>query len=140
MQIGSYVVFFMIAAIVMVSIMVTYNLIVSERLREIGTLRSIGLHRMDIAALFLFEGVYLLLFAIAAGGLVSLLIRFGISRITFDWIPGFSLFLEDGRLWGRYRPDNLVMNTGLLALILFASIGFPIRRALKRSVVQCLKS
>ena len=138
MRIGSYVVFVMIAMIVMVSVMVTYNLIVNERLKEIGTLRSIGLQKRDVTILFFFEGLYLLSISVALGALLSLILNLGISRISFDWIPGFSLFLENGRLHGKYTRGTFIWNALLLALILAPAQAIPVVKALQRSIVECL--
>ena len=138
MRIGSYIVFFMMALIVMVSVMVTYNLIINERLKEIGTLRSIGLQKWDVTFLFFFEGFFLLLIAVVLGALFSLLLNFGISRLSFGWIPGFSLFLENGRLYGRYTPGAFVWNALLLAFILAPAQAIPVIKALQRSIVECL--
>jgi putative ABC transport system permease protein len=138
MRIGSYVVFIMIAIIVMVSVMVTYNLIIAERRKEVGTLRAMGFHKADILGLFLFEGLFLWLFALVGGGGLSVLLSYAISRISFDWIPGFSLFLENGRLLGLYRLESLAGNAVLLAVILVPALGIPVAKAVRRSIVECL--
>ncbi|MFW6364961.1 MAG: ABC transporter permease [Spirochaetota bacterium] len=56
-----------ILVIVAFSIINTMRMVIYERMREIGTIRAIGMTRTKVVLMFLYEGVWLGLFAIIAG-------------------------------------------------------------------------
>lgn len=129
MRLSSYVVFVMMVIIVLISIAVTYKLVIHERTREIGTLRAIGMQRRTVRAILLSEALYLFLASLLAGIILSGIFLGLISLISFNWIPGFEIFTQSGRLMGRLRLETVAANALLLLVIIFPAALIPASRA-----------
>jgi putative ABC transport system permease protein len=110
---------------------------VTERTREIGTLRALGARRQRITTGFILEGVLLALASSAAGALLSLLITLAINAAGIEMPPppgsakGFVITVMI--IPSAYLVATLAM-TAALALASF----FPARRAARASIVDSL--
>ena len=58
-QAGSFVLFLIILAVIMVGLVNTFRIVVYERTKEIGTMRALGTQRKQIRNLFIIEAVFL---------------------------------------------------------------------------------
>jgi putative ABC transport system permease protein len=104
---------------------------VSNRMREIGTMRAIGFSRFEILISFLFESLLLC----ALGGVLGLLLTLPLSMFTF----GSALSFFEQTFSFRFGP--LVMGTAfgmVLAMGLFGGL-FPAFRAVNMSVINALR-
>ena len=115
--------------VIAVSIFINLRMTINERLREIGTMRAMGVEAGSVTSLFVFESIALAAIFSALGGLIAAaaatLIRFG-PKLP----PGgnLGLFLENGRL---VLIPSLWGILGVVAVIsLFAAFFsyFPARR------------
>jgi putative ABC transport system permease protein len=129
MNITSYVVFAMIVLIVLVSVNVTYKLVIYDRIREIATLRALGMQKRSIRAILLTEAFYLFIISLAGGLLLSGLFLLSVSLVSFSWIPGFEIFTRGGKLVGVIRLETLGLNALLLLGIVLPSALVPVFRA-----------
>lgn len=117
----------------------TMNMVVVERTREIGSLRSIGVRRSGIQRLFLCEGAFLG----AIGGLSGLLLSLGlawmINRAGLSWLPPG--VVEPSpiliRVWGETRMVAACMGGGMAVALL--SSWWPSRRAARWNIVDALR-
>jgi putative ABC transport system permease protein len=99
---------------------------VTERTREIGVRKSVGARRRDILNQFLMESLVITL----AGGLVGILIGFGLSLVVAA-STGFP---------ARVTPEATALGLGLSAAVgIFFGI-FPALRASKQDPVTALRS
>ena len=128
MELISYFIYIMITLIVLVSISVTYRLIIHE-MSEIGTMRAIGLQRSDILKILVTEALFIFIISIVMGGVMSLLILWIISFFSFSFIPGFDIFMNKGRLLPYFTFNDIVTNIVLLAAIIFPALWIPSFRA-----------
>ena len=71
---ASLVILLILFLIIMVGIRNTFRIIMYERIREIGTMRSIGMQRGEVRSLFLYEASFLSLGGVVAGLLLALLV------------------------------------------------------------------
>lgn len=106
---GVYQVFFRITEVVIVlivlfSIMNTMSMTVFERMRELGTVRALGLSKRGVVRMLLLEGLWLALLGCAAG-----------------IVLGSLLALLVNQLGGIYIPPPPTMTRGYYSLILPAS-------------------
>ena len=104
--------------IIAVSIFINLRMTINERLREIGTMRTIGVGAGGITGLFVLENVFLtLLFSLA--GVVAALIVVGLFAfvVKLPFGGAVALFLDRGRL-------VLVPRVGDLAAIVAVITGF----------------
>ena len=138
MELISYFLYVVISIIVLVSISVTYKLIIHERMAEIGTMRAIGLQRSDILGILVTEALFVFIISILLGGILSLLILWIISFFSFSLIPGFDIFMNKGRLLPYFTFNDIGTNIFLLAAIIFPALWVPSFRASRLKLTTAL--
>jgi putative ABC transport system permease protein len=122
--------------IAVLSIINTMSMVVLERTREIGTLRTLGLKRKGVAIIFALEGTFLGLFGCIAGFVLHILVL-GITRyhpIRYS-PPGAS---SSVLLYIDMVPDLLLMLFISFILISMASSVISARRAAYQNIVDAL--
>ncbi|MCX7024996.1 MAG: FtsX-like permease family protein [Spirochaetes bacterium] len=134
-----YVIFTFLGAFIIANIMM---MIVLERRKEIGILKSMGMPRHDILGLFMSEGCMLGAIGAAAGAMAGLGINFVLSKTGLDLTSAMQSidYPMDNVLYPR--PD------ALMALVLFglgtlvaAVLSFlPSRKAATMNSVDAIKS
>ena len=125
--------------IIAVSIFINMRMAINERLREIGTMRAIGVEARGVTGLFVLENVLMaLLFTL--GGAVLALLAVLVVRTAVPLPPAgnLGLFLNRGRLALVPRFVDLLLilavTTGFTALFSF----FPARRGGRIRPVEAL--
>jgi len=114
---------------VMIGITVTYRVIVFERTREIGTMRALGMSGGYVVALFLVEALLLALTAMVVGAIGAVIVITGLARLSFDWIPGFEIFMERGHI-APFLPLRLaIINVVIIFAVTLAAAWAPSRSA-----------
>ncbi|AHC16474.1 ABC transporter permease [Salinispira pacifica] len=92
-------VIFLFLLIVVIGVSNTYSMIVYERIKEIGTLRAIGLTRNKTVALFLGEAGFLGVTSLLLGMFMGVLVLSAIHAwLDFSFAGFATLFLENGRV------------------------------------------
>jgi len=130
----------MMLIIVLVSASVTYSLIVHERTREIGTMRSIGFPGIDIRLLLGAETFFLGTISIIAGFIFSLILAKLASFIPFDWFPSFEIFLSKGRLTASFDLMGTLRNIVSIYIILFLAVFSPSKKVSSAPLPDCLSA
>ena len=132
--------FCIIAVVLVFTIYNTMMMSVMERVREIGTVRAMGLTRTDIIRLFTIEGLLLGL----AGSVLGLLLATGISaiinRAEILYIP--PMVTMHAKLEVLVTSSPGIMAASFASCLLVALLGafFPARRASRMVVVEALRS
>jgi len=123
--------------IVILSAAIVMTMAVTERTREIGTLRAIGTRPSGILKMFLAEGVVIALSGCAAGMVLALVVRAALNA------SGIVLPPPPGATHGM--PINvklypLAYAAGVAAMLLTMTIAsfFPARRASRVAIVDAL--
>jgi putative ABC transport system permease protein len=126
-----------LVVIVILSAAIVMTMAVTERTREIGTLRAIGTRPSGILRMFLAEGVVIALAGCVAGTVLALIIRAVLNA------SGIMLPPPPGATHGM--PINvelypLAYEAGLAAMLLTMTIAsyFPARRASRVPIVDAL--
>jgi putative ABC transport system permease protein len=126
-----------LVVIVVLSAAIVMTMAVTERTREIGTLRALGTRPAGILRMFLSEGVVIAVAGCVAGMLFALLVRAGLnaSGIILPPPPGATHGMP---IHVNFYP--LAYAAGLLAMILTMAIAsyFPARRASRIPIVDAL--
>jgi putative ABC transport system permease protein len=126
-----------LVVIVVLSAAIVMTMAVTERTREIGTLRALGTRPAGILRMFLSEGVVIAVAGCAAGMLFALLVRAGLnaSGIILPPPPGATHGMP---IHVNFYP--LAYVAGLAAMILTMAIAsfFPARRASRIAIVDAL--
>jgi putative ABC transport system permease protein len=126
-----------LVVIVILSAAIVMTMAVTERTREIGTLRALGTRPAGVLRMFLAEGVAIGLLGCAAGALFALLVR----AVLNAW--GFTLPPPPGGTHGdpiHVQIYPLAYGAGLLVMVATMAIAsyFPARRAARLSIVEAL--
>lgn len=141
---GSDVIMLLVFVIVAVGISNTVLLSILERTRELGMLRAIGLRDRDLFTTLLLEagGIGLI------GSLLGLFLGALLTWLMVDVGIDYGSLLRDmdigyrvtGHIYGAWNPPAFVQaaTTGVILSVLTAII--PVRRALKMSVVEALRT
>ncbi len=115
--------------IISISIFINMRMTISERMREIGTLRAMGAEQGDIIKLFVVENMLLCLLFVAAGITAALVIAALFSTvITVPSDGALGLFVNRGRF--VLQPTLVAAAAITVALVLFTMLFsfFPARR------------
>ncbi|MDN7674974.1 FtsX-like permease family protein [Burkholderia oklahomensis] len=132
-------VFVLIGAIVLFVVSNTMSTAILERTVEIGTLRSMGVRRSGIQALFVCEGALLGVVGASIGVLVALGLAFAVNRSGLAWTPPARIdsVALTVRVWGEWRLIALTF-VGL-AFVAGLSAWLPARHAARLSIVDALR-
>ncbi len=126
-----------LVAIVILSAAIVMTMAVTERTREIGTLRALGTRPAGILRMFLAEGVLIAAAGCVTGTVMALLIRAALNA------SGIMLPPPPGASSGTVLHVNfyaLAYVAGLLAMLATMTIAafFPARRASRIAIVDAL--
>ncbi len=121
----SYGILALLSAVIAVGILNLYRVIIYERVREIGTMRAIGVHRSQVRNLILCEALFLSACGIAVGFVASVLALSGLSLIPLPGSAGLDIFLDKGRLSWVINADIILADVLLITLITLAGALSP---------------
>jgi putative ABC transport system permease protein len=126
-----------LVVIVILSAAIVMTMAVTERTREIGTLRAMGTRPSGIRKMFQAEGAVIAVAGCAAGTLLALIVRAGLnaSGIVLPPPPGGTHGMP---IDVKFYP--LAYAAGLAAMLATMAIAsyFPARRASRISIVEAL--
>ena len=137
---ASLVILIVLFAIVMVGITNTFRMIMFERIREIGTMRAVGIQAKAVSWLFLFEALFLALGGALVGIGSALLIMGGLSLINFGLDSPLSLFMNNGHLAFYLPAARAAVNVLIIMLLTLFAASFPARQAAKLSPAVALRT
>ncbi len=125
--------------ITIIGIINTFRMVMLERIKEIGTIRALGMQKSGVIKLFMLEAIFLCIFGIIAGYIVSGIIMFIISLIQIEVSSPFYLFMKNGHPYFKIILDKLLFNSLIVfTLSLFAAV-IPARKASKLKPVDALR-
>lgn len=130
-------IFSIVVIIAFMSIVNTMSMVVIERTREIGTLRSIGMHRFAVMRLFSLEGLLLALAGCAFGLLILFGVGGAINLAGMTYVPPNS----STPVLLLVNFPAAIISIALAAIVLctvLASIA-PARRAARASISESLR-
>ncbi|MDR2509972.1 MAG: hypothetical protein LBC77_04930 [Spirochaetaceae bacterium] len=124
--------------IILSSAGVTYNLILHERLRELGTMMSIGFYEKDLRRLLGMETAVLGTIAIGAGCALSVLLCASLGMLPLGNLPSFEILLSNGRLRAGFDPLAIILNIMSLYAMLFIAVSIPAARTVRAPLTELL--
>ncbi len=134
------IIIFIVLAIVVFTISNTVNMNLSERFREIGTIRALGAKRGQVAWIFIVESLLLGLI----GGLIGLLISYLFIGLT-ELIGGLPVVIHGTQkpvlMHVFFHPTlaGIIVCMVLFSLVAMAASIIPSRRASKISITEALR-
>jgi putative ABC transport system permease protein len=126
--------------IIMVGISNTFRMVMYERIREIGTMRSLGMQRPSVKRLFLYEAGFL-----AAGGTLAGLALAGIimavlSLFNFGTASFFSLLLHNGHLSFAVGAGQVILDFAIVLILTLLAAYLPARKASLLEPAEALRT
>ena len=138
MNILTYFLYIMMLLIIMVSAATTYRLLLHERTREMGIMRTIGFYGGDLRIILWAEIIALALVSLLAGFILAVIVSSLLSFISFSWFPSFEIFMKNGRLTALYLPKTMLINVASVFIILFMVTIHPLFLASRKKLPDLL--
>lgn len=126
--------------IIMVGIANTFSMVMFERIREIGTMRAMGVRRGSVRGMFLFEALFLAIGGAVAGIALALVVMAGLSLIDFGMDSPAFLILRNGRLSFYLPPLRAIGNVAVIALLTLLAVARPAGAAAKLEPAVALRT
>lgn len=126
--------------IILIGVINTLRMTIKERTREIGTVRAIGMQRNDVQMMFIFETVFLALFASFAGTIAAFIAMGLLSLLTID--PGdnpLGMLLVNNHLFFAPTVSATIVYNALIVVIAVVTAYFPARRASNISAANAMR-
>lgn len=140
LKVGSFFVFLLVLVITGIGITNTFRMVLLERIKEIGTIRAIGLQRSDVRGIFIMEAMFVCLLGVAAGLVLSIIIIGLAGLIQFPADNPLSIFMSGGKLSFVFNAGEFIGYTVVLILICLLSVIFPANRAARLEPSKALRT
>jgi putative ABC transport system permease protein len=127
-------------AIVMIGISNSFRMAMYERIREIGTMRAVGVQRGEIRSMFLYEALFLALAGAVVGIILALVVMAILSLITFDPQSPVFLILKRGHLSFYLPPLRALGNIAIIAVLTLVAVYAPANAAAKMPPAEALRT
>ncbi|MCX7023875.1 MAG: FtsX-like permease family protein [Spirochaetes bacterium] len=139
-NIAAFVILVVLFFIVMVGITNTFRMVMYERIREIGTMRAVGVQRGEIRSMFLYEALFLAIGGALAGIVLALVAMAVISFFNLGMDSPLFIILKNGHLSFRVPPFQAVGNVLVIAVLTLAAAFFPARNAARLDPAVALRT
>lgn len=127
-----------ILLIVMVGISNTYRMILYERLREIGTMRAVGMSGKNVGKLFSTEAAILSMVGALVGFFLALILMFIISKIHVDY-EALSFFMKNGCFSYQLSFGSIVLKYVIMLALTMIAVRGTAKKASELSPAQALR-
>ena len=128
-----------ILLIVMVGVSNTYRMVLYERIREIGTMRALGMTGKDTRLVFTNEAVILCIIGAIAGLIFSIIVMAIIHCFQFD-NEALSFFLQKGHFSFRLSPLSIIAQYVILILLTSWAVRGSAKQAARMSPAEALRT
>jgi len=119
------------------AVSVILNMIVREKIKDIGILKSIGYTNKNIRRIFTIEGLIIGVFGMILASALSPLILIALKRLFKIYMKSGTYYLEELPLY--ISQKELLIIYGVTFVIVFLSTIFPAARASRLKPVEALK-
>lgn len=128
-----------ILLIVMVGVSNTYRMVLYERIREIGTMRALGMNGKDTGKIFTTEALILCLIGAISGLILSVIVMGCIHLIPIN-IESLSFFLHKGHFTFKLSFGSIIVQYFLLILLTFFAVKGSAKKAAAMSPAVALRT
>ena len=119
------------------AVSVILNMIVREKIKDIGILKSIGYTNSSIRKIFTIEGLIIGVFGMILASLLSPLVRVALKALVKEYMKSGTYYLEELPLY--ISQKELLIIYGVTFAVVFLSTIFPAARAARLKPVEALK-
>ncbi len=135
----STIILIVILLITMVGISNTYRMVLYERIREIGTMRALGMTRKDTKRSFRMEAVILSLTSGVVGLILSIIVMVLLGFINIE-NESVQMFLKAGHMTFSLSPVSIILQYLLMMLLTMLAVNGTAKRAARMSPAQALRT
>ncbi len=128
---------FLIVLVAAFNIISTLIMVVADKTREIGILKSMGLTRGSVLRIFVLQGIAIGLIGTALGTIGGLILVWLLDKYQFITLPGDVYFID--RLPVALDPFDVVWIVALSILIALTATIYPARQASKLMPVEAIR-
>jgi len=125
--------------VVSIGVYNTYQMIVFERIKEIGTMRALGLQRPGVVFLFLSEAVMLALVGAGLGLVLGTMVLWSLCQVDFSGNLLAEMFLVKGHLAWVWPLDHVTLVVGVMVLTSLVGALVPASKAAWERPVDALR-
>ncbi len=126
--------------IIMVGILNTFRMTMYERIREIGTMRALGMLRSGVRNLFLLEALFLALAGVVVGFAAAGLVMGVLSLFNLGTNSPLFILLRAGHLSFHVPIAQAIENILIIAALTLVAAYFPARAAARLSPALALRT
>jgi putative ABC transport system permease protein len=126
--------------IIMVGITNTFRIIMYERIREIGTMRSMGMQRPEVRNLFLYEALFLALGGAIAGLILAGIVMGVVSLINFGLNTPLLIILKNGHMTFRVEVLRTLVDIVIVAALTLFAAWLPAKNAARLDPAVALRT
>ena len=119
------------------AVSVILNMIVREKIKDIGILKSIGYTNKNVRRIFTIEGLIIGVFGMVLASGLSPLVLIGLKILFKEYMKGGTYYLEELPLY--ISQKELLIIYGVTFVVVFLSTIFPAARAARLKPVEALK-
>lgn len=131
------VIVFLIVVVAAFNIVSTLVMVVSDRTKEIGILRTMGMTEKGIMRVFVIQGVWIGVIGTAAGAVLGIVVSWSVDRFELIKIPGDVYFVD--HLPAVLDPLTIVMIVIASVLVSFGATIYPARQASRLQPVDAIR-
>ena len=128
-----------ILLIVMVGVSNTYRMVLYERIREIGTMRALGMNGKNTRKVFTYEAVILCILGALAGLLFAVIVMAIIHLIPVN-NEALSFFLHNGHFTFKLSVGSIIIQYILLIVLTTIAVRGSAKTAAKMSPAEALRT
>ena len=133
------VILIVILLIVMVGVSNTYRMVLYERIREIGTMRAIGMSGKDTKKVFSNEAVILCVIGALAGLIFAVIVMAIIHCIKID-NDALSFFLQKGHFTFKLSTFSIILQYIILIVLTTFAVRGSAKQAARMSPAEALRT
>ena len=136
---ASLIILLVLFLIIMVGITNTFRMVMYERVKEIGTMRALGMQRAGVLKMFLLEALFLALGGALAGLAVAGVVMGILAQINWGLDSVIYILLKNGYFTFRLLPQQVLLNFSIVAGLTVLAASIPSIRAARMQPVDALR-
>lgn len=125
--------------VIMIGISNTYKMVIFERIKEIGTIRALGVKQKEAGRIFMWEAVLLSLFGSLVGFIVAIIGMNILSLFTFT-SEELSLFLHNGHWTYVLNAGSISIKLIVVVLLTMLAVRGSAKQAAKLNPAEALRT